>query len=239
MTEPADRPEPAVTGIARAAQGEPLTVRGLIAAVGGWLGVVESILPPLLFVVLYQVAAIRAAPAPVPRPALVPIVLVPLLCSAVLVAYRLVRRQKVGAAIAGAVVVGVSAVLVLVTGDAGSNFVPGFFINAGYGLAFLISVLVRRPLVAVIVGLLLTKGEGGDDRTRRRVFTWLTLAWVALFAIRLAVELPLYFAGGQVVALGIARIALGVPLYALVLVLTVVGVQAVTAGGSAPSPQGR
>ena len=45
-------------------------------------------------------------------------------------------------------------------------------------------------------------------------------------AIRLAVELPLYFAGDRVVELGIARIVLGLPLYSIVLVVTVLVVQA-------------
>jgi hypothetical protein len=219
-------PRDPVTGLTRAAQGGPLTVRGLLATIGGWLGVVESVLPPLLFVVLYQVAAIRAAPAAVPRGSLVLIVVVPLAVSVLLVAYRAIRRQRMGAAIAGAVVVGVSAALVLITGDANTNYVPGFFINAGYGLAFLVSLLVRRPLVGLAAAALTQRP--GIDRAHRRLHGWLTGAWVALFAIRLAVELPL-FASHQVVALGIARILLGVPLYAVVLVVTVLGVQAATA----------
>lgn len=232
MTDP-------TSALAGAVQGEPLTLRGLLAAIGGWLGIVESVVPPLVFVVLYQVAAIAAAPHAVTRPALVPIVVVPLVCSALLLGYRVLRRQKAGAAIAGAVVVAVSAVLVLVTGDADSNYVPGFFINGVYGLAFLVSLLVRRPLVGVVAGVLTPQGEWRADRRRRRLFAWLTAAWVALFGVRLAVELPLFFAGHQVVALGIARIVLGVPLYALVLLVTVLGVQAVSPRRSAPSPSAR
>jgi Protein of unknown function (DUF3159) len=228
MTDP-------TSALAGAVQGEPLTVRGLVTAIGGWLGIVESVVPPLLFVVLYQVAAIDAAPAAVPRPALLPIVAVPLACSALLLGYRALRRQKVAAAIAGAIVVAVSAVLVLITGDANSNFVPGFFINGGYGLAFLVSLLVRRPLIGVAAGAFMQQGDWRADPRRRRLCSWLTAAWVALFGIRLAVELPLFFAGHQVVALGIARIALGVPLYALVLVVTVLGVQATFPRRPSPS----
>jgi hypothetical protein len=123
--------------------------------------------------------------------------------------------------------VAVSAVLVLVTGDANTNYVPGFFINAAYGLAFAISLLVRRPLVGLAVGALTQRPDAAA--AHRRLYTWLTVAWVALFAVRLAVELPLYFSGGHIVALGIARILLGVPLYAVVLVVTVLGAQAATA----------
>ena len=46
-----------------------------------------------------------------------------------------------------------------------------------------------------------------------------SLLWAALFGLRLAVQLPLYLAGA-VVALGVARTAMGLPLFALGLWLT-------------------
>jgi hypothetical protein len=173
----------------------------------------------------------------VERPALVPIVLVPLVCSALLFVYRLLRRQSARTAIGGAIVVGVSAVLVLGTGDANTNYLPGFVINTVYGLAFLVSLLVGRPLIGVAVGVLMGDRDWRDEPVKRRLFARLTALWVALFVVRLAVELPLFLAGDQIVALGIARIVLGLPLYAIVLVLTVLGVQAVHRDpASAPTP---
>jgi hypothetical protein len=163
---------------------------------------------------------------PVDRPALIPIVAAPLVLSAIFVILRLVRHQKVGGAVSGAVLVAVSAVLVLITGDANSNFIPGFFINGIYGLVFLVSVVIRRPLVGVVTGLLTSDTGWGSDPARRRAATWLSLLWVALFAVRLVIELPLFLAGTKVVELGIARIVLGLPLYSIVLVVTVLVVQA-------------
>jgi hypothetical protein len=221
-----DRPEEPKVGLARAADATPLSARGVLDAVGGPLGIVESVLPPLVFVVLYQVVAIRQAPVPVDRPALIPIVAAPLVLSALFVLVRLARRQRPAGAISGAALVAVSAVLVLVTGDANTNYLPGFFINAGYGLAFLVSILVRRPLVGVVTGLLTSDAGWGSDLPRRRAATGLSLLWVLLFAVRLVVELPLYLAGNRVVELGIARIVLGLPLYSIVLVVTVLVVQA-------------
>ncbi|MBW4042459.1 MAG: DUF3159 domain-containing protein [Acidobacteria bacterium] len=226
MSDGGDRPEEPRAGLARAADATPLTARGVLDAIGGPLGIVESVLPPLVFVVYYQVVAIRQAPVPIARPALIPVVAAPLVLSAVFVLVRLVRRQRPGGAISGAVLVAVSAVLVLVTGDANTNYLPGFFINAGYGLAFLVSVIVRRPLVGVVTGLLTADAGWRADPTRRRAATWLSLLWVLLFSIRLLVELPLYLAGNRVVELGIARIVLGLPLYSIVLVVTVLVVQA-------------
>jgi hypothetical protein len=126
----------------------------------------------------------------------------------------------------------VSAALVLVTGDANTNYLPGFVINVVYGLVFLVSVLVRRPLVGVVTGLLVSDSGWRRDRAFRRAATWLSLLWVLLFAVRLAVEVPLYLAAQasgraeDTVALGIARIVLGLPLYSVVLVVTVLVVQA-------------
>jgi hypothetical protein len=223
VTDDEDAPK---EGLARAADSRPLTARGVLDAVGGPLGIVESVLPPLVFVVYYQVVAIAQAPKPVDRPALIPIVAAPLVLSGLFALYRVIRGQRRGGAISGAVLVAVSAVLVLVTGDANTNYLPGFFINAGYGLAFLVSAVIRRPLVGVVTGLLTSDTGWGSDPRRRRVATWLTLLWVLLFAIRLAVELPLYLAQDRVVELGIARIVLGLPLYSIVLVVTVLVVQA-------------
>jgi hypothetical protein len=222
-------------GLARAADDRPLTARGVLDAVGGPLGIVESVLPPLVFVVYYQVVAIAQAPTPVERPALVPIVAAPLVLSALFALYRLVRKQKPGGAISGAALVAVSAVLVLVTGDANTNFLPGFFINGAYGLAFLVSVLIRRPLVGVVTGLLTSDAGWGSDPRRRRAASWLSLLWVVLFAIRLVVEVPLYLAGDKVVELGIARIVLGLPLYSIVLVVTVLVVQALRRRSAGPA----
>jgi hypothetical protein len=42
----------------------------------------------------------------------------------------------------------------------------------------------------------------------------LTALWVALYVIRLAVQLPLYFAD-NIAALGVAKFLLGLPLFAL------------------------
>ena len=216
------------SGLARAAQAEPLTVRGLIAAVGGVLGIAEAVLPSLVFIVAYQVVALQAAPAAVSRDQLVPVVVPPLLLAALFVAVRLVRRQRVMTALGGAFGAALSAVLALASGNANQNFLPGLLVNVAYGVVFVASLLVRWPIVGVVVSFMM-----GDQRTwrrdpvKRRLYTWLTVVWVALFAIRLAVQLPLYLAGDQVVALGIAKIALGLPLYAPVLVLTILGVQAV------------
>jgi hypothetical protein len=196
-----------------------LTARSLIASMGGGLGICEGVLPSLVFLVVFQVAS-----------ALVPAVVGSLALSALFLAWRLARRQNVTSAVGGALGAGLSAVLALVTAQSRNFFVLGLLTNAVYGSVLLVSVLVRRPLIGVAASFLL--GEQGTWRTdpvKRRLGTWLTLLWVGLFAVRLVVELPFYFAG-RTAELGVARLVLGVPLYAPVLVLTVLAVQAVYRG---------
>jgi hypothetical protein len=162
--------------------------------------------------------------------ALVAAVVASLALSALFLAWRLVRRQNVTAAIGGAVGAGLSAVLALVTSDSRNFFVIGLLTNAAYGTVLLVSVLVRWPLIGVAASFLLgDQATWRNDPVKRRLGTWLTLLWIGLFAVRLVVELPFYLAG-RTEALGIARLVLGVPLYAPVLVLTVLAVQAVYRG---------
>jgi hypothetical protein len=52
-----------------------------------------------------------------------------------------------------------------------------------------------------------------------RAFVWATWLWAGLFLLRFVIQLPLYLAGA-VVALGIARTALGLPVFVLGLWLT-------------------
>jgi MFS family permease len=196
-----------------------LTIGRLLAAMGGWLGIAEGVLPALVFLVVFQLTT-----------ALVAAVVASLALSALFLAWRLLRRQNVTAAIGGALGAGLSAVLALVSSDSRNFFVVGLLTNAAYGAVLLVSVLVRWPLIGVAAAFLLgDQATWRSDPVKRRLGTWLTLLWIGLFAVRLIVELPFYFAG-RTEELGIARLLLGVPLYAPVLVLTVLAVQAVYRG---------
>jgi hypothetical protein len=52
-----------------------------------------------------------------------------------------------------------------------------------------------------------------------RLYARASWIWVGVFAVRLAVQLPLYLAGA-LVALGVARAAMGVPIFAVAIWLT-------------------
>jgi Protein of unknown function (DUF3159) len=128
---------------------------------------------------------------------------------------RLARRETLQFAFAGLIGVGIAAFISSRTGRAEDFFLPGLLLNAGYATAYAISIWVRWPLIGVIVGPLVGDGMAWRrDPARVRVYVKASWIWVGVFLVRLAVQLPLYLSGA-VVALGIARAAMGVPIFAV------------------------
>ena len=194
-------------------------------AIGGPVGLVESGLPAVAFVIAYAASGSDTTTA----------ALIAVGFALVLTVARLVRRESPQQAISGLIGVGFAAFIASRSGKAENFFLPGLLANAAYASAFLVSVLIRRPLVGYIVAVL--DGERGwrEDPVRMRAFTRASWLWVALFLARLAVQLPLYLAGA-VVALGVARTAMGLPLFALGLWLTY---RLVRRRAAPPQPAGR
>jgi hypothetical protein len=196
-------------GIGQVAPGEVPTASALLSAIGGVRGLVESIVPGLGFVVVYAVTR-----------DVLPSVLIPVVVALAFVVARAVQRGPVAQALAGVLGIAISAAIALLSGRAEGNFVPGLVINAVSLLALLASVVVRWPLIGVVVGLLTNEGSAWrGDRAKRRVLTLATILWAGLFAARLAVQLPLFFAG-QITALATLKLIMGVPLYAGLLWVT-------------------
>jgi hypothetical protein len=194
-------------GLAPAAGDRPPTIA---EAVGGPVGMAETSLPAVAYVVAYTVSGSDTKAAAIVAVGL----------ALVLAVARLVRRESPQHALSGLIGVAFAAFIAARSGRAENFFLPGLLANAAYAAAFLISLAVRRPLVGVIVANIDGEGSGWrDDPVRVRAFRRATLLWAALFSLRLAVQLPLYLAGA-VVALGITRTAMGLPLFALGLWLT-------------------
>lgn len=195
--------------VAAGLSGEAVSARGVLDAIGGVRGVAESLLPGLLFLVTFVLT--QDARLSVIAPAVLAI------GSTV---WRLARRQPVTAALAGLLGVGICVVTTLVTGKGQDYFLPGFWINGAWSIALLGSLLVGWPLIGFIVGALRGDVTGWrKDRVVRRAAALCTACWLVLFLARLAVQLPLYFAG-EVGALGIARLVMGVPLYGMLVIFT-------------------
>lgn len=177
-------------------------------AVGGWRGAIESAAPALAFLVAYQFAELRIALWVAGALAIVAAVV------------RLARRESLQFVISGAIGVGISAWFVSRSGKAQDFFLPDMIKNAAYFAVYLVSVIVRYPLIGVLLG-----SVAGDplqwirDAERRRTATAATMLWVLMFGIRIGIMFPLYWADA-LTALGVAKIALGYPLFVLVVWLT-------------------
>ena len=196
------------SGLGKVTPGETPTAGALLAAMGGIRGLAESILPGLGFLVAYTITH-----------DLVPSVLAPLALSVVFIVVRLVMRQPVTTAFAGALGIGISAALALFTGNANDNFVPGFFINGAMLVVMTLSLLLRRPFVGIVVSLLLNDEDWRSNAAKVRVATVATLLWAFLSGLRLAVQVPHYLAG-TTEALAATKLVMGVPLYAGLLWVT-------------------
>lgn len=186
-------------------------------AVGGPRGLAESILPGLVFVVVFILTKNVVLTCALAGGAAV-----------VALALRLVSRQPVTQALSGLIGVGIGVVWALASGR-GENFYAWGMITSGVFLgAICVSILLRHPAVTVAVGLVKGWESGWDAHVENRPLArrclWLSWLWAGLFAVRIAIELPLW-AAGAVGELGVAKLILGVPLFALVCWATWVGLR--------------
>ncbi|GCD20746.1 DUF3159 domain-containing protein [Cellulomonas algicola] len=203
-------------------------------AMGGVRGIVESVAPGLLFVVVYLVSGQRMAPALVAAGA----------AALVAVVARLVQRTPVTQAFAGVVGVGIGVFWAVRTGQAEDYFAYGLWTNVAYLVGTLVSVLVGWPLVGIVAGLFAKDGPvaGGSwsaavawrqDSDLRRRYTLATWPIIVVFALRLGVQVPLYLSA-EVAWLGTAKLVMGVPLFALALWISWLLVRG-SGAGRAPS----
>ncbi|MEE6295517.1 DUF3159 domain-containing protein [Georgenia wangjunii] len=181
----------------------------LSESIGGLRGVIESILPGAVFVIVF--VATRE---------LTPPLVASLAVAVVLMAARLIGRTPVTQAVGGLFGVGIGVFWAWRSGEAQDYFAFGLWTNAAYAVALIVSVLVRWPAVGVVVGLLRQEGTAWRtdlaQRPRLRRYTLATWLWITMFVLRLAVQLPLYLSA-EVAWLGTARLVMGVPLWALTL----------------------
>lgn len=213
------------SGLGALARDEKLSGRDLLVAVGGVRGILEALLPGLVFLVVYS--SLTSFGDVDAQSALVPALVASVGLAVVFTIARVVVKGQPTQAIAGLVGVLASAALALWSGDARDNYVLGFITNAAYALALLVSLFVRWPAIGLIVGFLMGDGIAWkQDRRKYRAAQFLTLVWIGLFVARLAVQVPFYLVN-NVEALGAMRLLMGVPLYALVLVFSWLVVRAV------------
>lgn len=176
----------------------------VLQSIGGVRGLAESILPGLLFTIVFTVGRDLQLS-----------LIVALAVAAAFTIVRLASRTPLTQALSGLVGVAICAFVANQTGNAEDFFLPGFFTNAAYIVGMIISIAVRWPLAGLLFGFI--RGEGTEwRRNPARVKTYALATWliVGVLALRLIVQVPLYLAD-NIAALGATRVAMGVPLYAL------------------------
>ncbi|MDQ0103745.1 hypothetical protein J2T10_003410 [Paenarthrobacter nicotinovorans] len=178
----------------------------MLKSAGGVQGIAESILPGLVFLVTFTITR-----------DLTPSLVAALATAAVFTVVRLIQRRPLTQALAGVVGVGISAWLANTTGKAEDFYVLGFFTNLAYIAAMVLSIVLKWPVAGLLFGFVRNEGlEWRKDPERLRAYKLGTWIVVAVLALRLVVQVPLYFMGEDgLTALATTRLLMGAPLYIL------------------------
>ena len=172
-------------------------------AIGGWRGIIDSGVPTLTFVFAYLITGHCLSSS----------VIAAIIAGVLIAGWRVIRRESLTQIGVGFLGLLVSAGFAKYTGKGGDFYLPGLLTNLAYGTFFLMSVLVRWPLIGVFLGYFTGQGTvWRKNPSQRRALAAATWIWVALFFGRLAVQAPLYFAN-DVTALGIFKVVMGWPLF--------------------------
>jgi intracellular septation protein A len=173
-------------------------------------GVVDTLVGPLLFLVLYKTAGLDAA------------IIGAGVAALAVVGIRWLRGQQLTSAWYGVAGVVLGAALAKATGSGNGYFIPKVASNAFYGAAFLGSVLVGKPLIGIAWAFFHRQPLAWGYRAEvRRVFSALTLTWAGAYFFRAAVYGVLIAdRKDNTGALATASVALGLPLTAALLAIT-------------------
>ena len=178
-------------------------------AIGGWRGLIDSALPSMLFILIF-----------VFQKNLNNALIASLVLGGVLLVIRLFERKSLTQVFSGFIGLSISVFLTWRTKDASNFFLTGIVTNGIYGFFLLISVLIRKPLIGYLVGSLVGDTSGWLKHPLLvRAYTTVTWLWVAVFGLRLLVQIPLYL-NDNIALLGTVKIFMGWPLYLFAVWLT-------------------
>jgi Protein of unknown function (DUF3159) len=180
----------------------------------------DSGLSSVVFVIVYTVNGQRLTPA----------LWAAIGAGVLLGVLRLLRRQPIHNVLAGFVGLLIAAFVVSRTGRPQDIALPTLLINGGYLIAYVVSILIRWPLLGVLVGAISGNLTGWRKDVRLlRAYTIASWLWVGMFLLRLAVLVPLYLQGSaQLGWLVTMRLVTGWPLFALTVWLSWLIIRRVT-----------
>ncbi|WP_435885810.1 DUF3159 domain-containing protein [Streptomyces lydicus] len=192
------------------ADGRQVTEAALFEAFGGVRGMVETVVPGLLFVAIFtvnkdlHVSAIAA-----------------LAVSLVLTAVRLIRKDTVKHAFSGVFGVAFGVVFAMMTGNAKDFYLPGMLYTLGLAVAYLVTTLAGVPLIGLILGPVFKENLSWRTRNpgRKKAYAKASLAWGLILLAKCAILFPLYW-WADTTQLGWVLIALKIPPFLLAVYLT-------------------
>lgn len=184
----------------------------VIDSIGGIRGIIESMLPGLLFVICFvvtnnlQTTVIASAALAVLQ-----------------VVIRLIQKQSLMGVISGLVSIAICLIWVWTSHKAGDYYMLGFITNAVYSVFLAISLIVRVPALGLVIESIRkmpTENFGAwlhewlDYKPLKRAYMYVTGLWIAVFVLRLVLQVPLYLVN-NVAWLGTVRLLMGLPFWAL------------------------
>jgi hypothetical protein len=187
--------------------------RALLEQMGGFSGLIYSSLPVLVFVPVST------------KFGLMPAIYAALGVAALVLVWRLIRRESLQPAISGFVGVGISALIAYVVGESKGYFLLGIWSSLIYAAVFALSVVIRRPIVGYVWAWVNARDRDWRG-VRKAVFAFdlATCAWVLVFGARYVVQHRLYDSD-QTGLLGVTRIAMGWPLTAVAALVTYLAIR--------------
>lgn len=199
----------------------------MMEQLGGVAGIVYSSLPVLVFVGTSRLLGLAVASAAA------------LGVAALILVWRLARRESLQPAVSGLIGVAVCVLIAYLMGESKGYFLLGIWTSLLYAAVFAVSILVRRPVVGYIWSWLHGHDRGWRS-VRRAVFAFdvATFTWVLVFTARFVVQRLLYDTNhtGWLV---VARIAMGWPLAAVAALVTFLAIRtaqrALDASGVTPA----
>ncbi|MFI1097698.1 DUF3159 domain-containing protein [Streptomyces sp. NPDC020917] len=192
------------------AEARAVTEAALFEAFGGVRGMVETTVPGLVFVAIYTVNRNITSSA-----------IAALALSVLMGVARVAQKDTLKHAFSGVFGVAFGAVFAMMSGNAKNFYLPGMLYTFGLSLAYIISAMVRWPLLGLILGPIFKENLSWRKRNpgRLRAYTKASWAWGLILLGKSAILFPLYW-WGNATQLGWVKVALGIPPFLLSVYLT-------------------
>ncbi|MFE9121974.1 DUF3159 domain-containing protein [Streptomyces sp. NPDC007172] len=205
-----DKPTTTPTTTAPPADAKAVTEAALFEAFGGVRGMVETVLPGLLFVTIFTINKDLHTSA-----------IAALAVSLLLVVVRLVRRDTMKHAFSGVFGVAFGVVFAMMTGNAKDFYLPGMLYTLGLAVAYIVTTLCGVPLIGLILGPVFKENLSWRTRNpgRKKAYAKASWAWGLILLAKCAILFPLYW-WANTSQLGWILIALKIPPFLLAVWLT-------------------